>query len=185
MITATQIRVRDILLLDGQLMSVLKVDHITPGKGNAVVQTDLRNVRTGIKTNRRFRSTEGVEKAYLTSREMQYLYSDGDHYIFMDTANYEQIGLSKDALGDGVNYLKENAPVTVTFYEQDPIGVELPGRVTFKIVECDPPMKTATKTAISKPAKLENGLVVKVPSYLGVGQEVVVDTTTGNYLERA
>lgn len=185
MITATQIRTRDVLVLDGALYSVLKVDHITPGKGNAVVQTELRNIETGTKTNRRFRSVESVEKAHLSQRNMQYLYKDNDGYVFMDSETYDQIHFNADAMGGQVYYLQENVPVSVTFYEDRPIGVELPARMVFQIVECEPPMKTATKSAVNKPAKLDNGLTVKVPGYLDVGQKIVVDTTTNTYLERA
>lgn len=183
--SATQIRNRDVLVLDGDLYTVLKVDHITPGKGNAVVQTDLRNIRTGLKTNRRFRSTEDVERANLSTRNMQYLYQDGDHYVFMDSESFEQFHLSKETLGERVYYLKENTPITVTLYENEPVGIELPPKMTFTIVECEPVMKTATKTAINKPAKLDNGLTIKVPGYIDVGQKVVVDTATNDYIERA
>lgn len=185
MITATQIRIRDVLVLDGELYNVLKVDHITPGKGNAIVQTDLRNVMTGIKTNRRFRSTESVEKAHLSTQEMQYLYKDGNDYVFMDNTSYEQSHLSEELLGDGVYYLKENTPVTVTTYEGRAIGVELPPKMVLQIVECEPPMKTATKSSVNKPAKLENGLTVKVPGYIECGQKIVVDTAMNEYIERA
>ena len=185
MMTATQIRVRDVLVLDGELYTVLKVDHITPGKGNAVVQTDLRSIATGLKTNRRFRSVESVERAALSTRDMQYLYKDGNDYVFMDNDTYEQVHLSSDLLGDRVYYLKESTPVTVTFYEDRAIGIQLPVKMVCEIVECEPHMKTATKSAINKPAKLDNGLTIKVPGYLEVGQKVWVDTESSDYLERA
>ena len=185
MMTATQIRARDVLVLDGELYTVLKVDHITPGKGNAVVQTDLRNVATGLKTNRRFRSVETVERAQLSNRDMQYLYKDGNDCVFMDSETFDQVHLPADVIGDRAYYLKENTPVNVTFYDERPIGLELPQKMVFEIVECDPHMKTATKSASNKPAKLDNGLTIKVPSFLEVGQKVLVDTTTNEYIERA
>lgn len=185
MMTATQIRVRDVLVLDGELYTVLKVDHITPGKGNAVVQTDLRSVATGLKTNRRFRSVEAVERAQLSTAEMQYLYKDGNDYVFMDSATYEQVHLPADLLGDRVYYLKENTPIAVTFYDDKPIGLQLPAKMICEVVECEPYIKTATKSAITKPATLDNGLTIKVPGYLEAGQKVWVDTETNEYIERA
>ena len=184
MISAKQIRVGNILLLDGKLFRVLKIQHITPGKGNAVVQTELRNVISGTKTNKRFRSTETVEKAVLRTREMEYLYNQDKEYHFMDSENYEQIHMTEDQLENSIHYLKPNMKVLVEFHEAKIIGIELPPKITLEVVECDPPMKGATASASYKPAKLSNGMTVKVPPFINVGDKINVDTATNEYVDR-
>lgn len=185
MIQATQIRVGMVILFEGELYRVLKIDHITQGNKRGKVQTDLRNIRTGVKTEYRFRSEDSVEKAVFTEREMEYLYKEGDAYTFMDSSNYEQTQLSKDELGNAIYYLQPNTKVQVEFYEERAIGVELPSTMVLKVTDTDPPMKGATASGSAKPATLENGLSVKVPKFIEVGDLVKVDTTTNAYVERA
>ena len=184
MIQATQIRVGMVIVHEGELYRVLKIDHITQGNKRGKVQTDLRNIRTGIKTEYRFRSEDTVEKAVFTEKEMEYLYNDGDAYHFMDSSNYEQIQLTKDSLGNAVFYLKPNTKVLVEFHEERPIGVELPSAMNLKIADTAPPMKGATASGGAKPATLENGLTVKVPQFLQTGDVIKVDTSSNEYVER-
>lgn len=184
MMSAKQIRVGMVIIYNGELHRVLSVDHITPGNLRAKVQTELRNIRTGIKTQNRFRSDEDVEKATFNTKEMEFLYNEGDLYTFMDSENYEQIQMNKESLGNAVCYLQPNTKVAVDFYEERPIGVELPASMVLKITDTQPPMKGATASGSSKPATLENGLTVKVPQFIGTGELVKVDTSTNEYIER-
>ncbi len=173
-----------ILHVDNKLYRVLKTTHITPGKGNALMATELRNLRSGVKIDKRFRPSESVERVSLTTREMEYLYEDGEHYHFMDTENYEQVQLGSEALGSASHYLQPNTKIKVDMFEGEAIGIELPGAMEFVITETDPSIKGATATSSYKPAKLENGLTIKVPPYLGVGDRIRVNPATDEYIER-
>jgi elongation factor P len=183
MITATQIRTGLTLKIDNELFSVLKVQHVTPGKGNAVVQTDLRNLRTGIKINKRFRSTETVEEVELTARKMNFLYQDGSTYHFMDPESFEQVELPEPLLGEAVKYLKPEAAITIWRHEEKPVSVSLASRLTYEVMACDPPTKGMA--GASKDATLENGNMVKVPLFIKPGDKIVVDTENNSYLEKA
>lgn len=182
MISATQIRVGNILKIDGGLFRVLKVVHLTPGKGNAQIQTDVRNIRTGIKTNMRFRSVESVEQVDAESREITFLYNDGPTYHFMDPKNYEQFELSESFLEDVLRYLKPEATVILLSCEGKHISVSLPQRISFSVVACDPASKGIT--GATKDATVENGSVFKVPLFIKPGDVIVVDTETGDYFEK-
>ncbi len=183
-INATQIRQGMILLVDDKLYRVLKTTHVTPGKGNALMATELRDLRSGIKIDKRFRPSESVERVSLMTRQMEYLYEDGDFYHFMDTDNYEQVQLNSKALGNATFYLQPNTKIQVDLYEGEAISVELPSAMEFEIVETEPPIKGATAAASGKPAKLNNGLSVKVPPYLKVGDKVRVNPQTDEFIER-
>lgn len=183
MINATQIRVGDILNIDGTLFRIMKAQHITPGKGNAQVQVDMRNLKTGIKNNMRFRSVDSVEKVVVDERTVNFLYQDGDSYHFMDPANYEQFELNKALLEDVIPYLKPESPLTLLSYDERVISVSLPQKMTFTVAECDPPTKGMAGAL--KDAKMENGLVVKVPLFIKPGEAIVVNTESGDYLEKA
>lgn len=183
MINATQIRVGNVIKFDGDLCRILKVQHVTPGKGNAVVQTEFRNLRTGLKMNNRFRSTEIVEKVVVLERKMQFLYQEGKIYHFMDPENYEQIEISEDLLEEALPFLKPEAVLTVSLYEGKPLGISLPSRVTLTVTRCDPPSKG--KAGATKDAVLENGNSVKVPLFIKEGDQIVVDTETNSYAEKA
>lgn len=185
MIAATQIRVGMVIIFEGELYRVLKIDHITQGNKRGKVQTDLRNIRTGLKTEHRFRSEDSVEKAVFTEKEMEFLYNDGDAYHFMDSVNFEQIQLNKDELGNAVYYLQPNTKVQVEFFDEKAIGVELPPSMVLTITDTQPPLKGATASGSAKPATLDNGLTVKVPQFIEVGNKVRVDTSTNEYIERA
>ncbi len=185
MINATQIRAGMTILFNGAPHTVMTCKHITPGKGNAVVQTRLRNIETGIATENRYRSDEKLEKARLDKVEMNYLYSDGETHHFMNSQTYEQIELSSEKLGDSVYYLIENIKFIIEFYKENPIGVIPPKVVELKIIDTPPNLKGATATASPKPAKLETGLMVNVPPFVETGEVVRIDTAEGKYLERA
>lgn len=184
MIQATQIRAGMIIVYEGELCQVLGIDHITQGNKRGKMQVDMRRIRDGIKLQYRFRSEDSVERAHLQEKEMEYLYPEGDHYHFMDTSTYDQIQLSKEELGNAIHYLKPNTKVMVEFYEEKPVGVEIPLLMIQTVVETEPSMKGATAARGYKPAKLDNGLAIKVPQFIEVGDRVKVDTTTNEYSER-
>ena len=170
---------------DGQLYSVVDRDLNTPGNWRAILQLKLKNLKTGAVTMNRVRPEDKVEQAYLDKRAMQYLYQEGDEYVFMDLETYDQIHLHSDWVGDQILYLKENDNAQVTFHDGKPLSLELPATVELKVVETEPSVKGATAAAQYKPAKLETGLKITVPPFVGVGEVVQVDTRTGEYLSRA
>lgn len=182
MISATQIRVGQILEIDGELFRVLKVQHITPGKGNAVVQTELRNLKTGSKNNKRFRSVETIEQAEITSRTMNFLYQEGSIYHFMDPNTYEQVELSADILEEAIPFLKAETALTVSSHEGIPVSVTLPVKMTFSVIECDPPSRGIAGTF--KDARLDNDMTVKVPLFIKAGDLIVIDTEAREYVEK-
>lgn len=182
MITATQIRVGNILKIDNILYRVLKVQHITPGKGNAQVQADIRNLKNGIKTNVRFRSVESVEKVDTEERELNFLYQDGPTFHFMDPKTYEQFELSQALIEDAVPYLKPESKIVLLSCEGAPVSMSLPLRMSFTVVECDPASKGIA--GAFKDAKVDNDSVFKVPLFIKPGDVVVIDTETGDYLEK-
>lgn len=184
MITATQIRAGMIIVRDGELYRVLKMTHVTPGKGHAHVQVKVRNLKSGTTYDWRFNSDDKVEKAHLDERSMQYLYKDGEGYHFMDLETYETIPIQEELLEEQKVYLQENDEVTVTFYEGKPVGVEIPPSAVFEVVSTEPVMKGATAAGGGKPATLSNGITVTVPQFVKVGDKVRIDTRTGEYLER-
>ncbi len=184
-VPATQIRKGMILEVDGGLFQVHDFTHVTPGKGQAVMQTRLRNLHTGVLAERRFRSSESVEVAHRDSRDMQYLYKDGDMYTFMDMETYDQIGLPAEKLEGSLQYLMESMEVTVVYVNEQALSVELPGVVEMEVLEAEPAVTAATAAAQTKPAKLETGLVIQVPPFVNPGDRVRVDTSSGEYLTRA
>jgi elongation factor P len=185
LVPATQLKVGTVIKYQNDLCRVSQVTHITPGNWRGMVQTKMRNLRTGLSTENRFRSEDKVEKVTLEQHEMEFLYQDGEIFHFMNTANYEQVELSRDDLGDAIGYLTPNLKVSVELYEDKAIGVELPKTVDLKVIDVVPAMKTATVTNVLKPATTETGLVVPVPNFIEVGAVIRVDTDTGGYLSRA
>jgi elongation factor P len=145
----------------------------------------MRNLRSGSMTEHRFSSEDKVEKAILDEQEMEYLYDDGEYYYFMNTENYEQMHLTKDLLGDATDYLIPQLRVSVEFYEGKPISVELPATVDMKVIETEPGLRGATVSNVTKPAKMETGLVVQVPPFINEGEKIRVNTSEGTYQERA
>jgi len=184
-LSATQMRPGNIIKHAGELFSIHKVEHRTPGNLRAFVQAKMRNLRTGALIEHRFRSEDRVEQALVDEQEMEYLYKDGDDYCFMNTQNYEQIHLSSEVLGDGALYLMPNVLIKVQMYEGRAVGIELPITVDLLVTETEPGLKGATVSNVTKPATLETGLVVQVPSFINAGEKIRVDTAEGKYLERA
>ena len=185
LVVATDLRPGYIVVHNGQLHRILTVTHITPGNWRGMVHAKMRNLKTGSQLEHRFRSEDRVDKASFDTHEMQYLYSDPSGHHFMNTETYEQIALSDEVLGDALGYLLPETVITVDFYEERPVGLELPNNVVLQIVETEPVMKGATAAGGSKPAKLETGLTVAVPQFVETGTRIIVDTRTGEYVSRA
>lgn len=184
-VNANNLRKGNVVEHNGKLWVVMKSESIIPGKGNAVQQVEMRDVRTGIKTNERFRTQEPVERVQLTDHFMQFLFSSGDEYTFMDQNSFEQYTVNKDMIGDPVVFLQEGMVCNVQTYEGSPLSIELPQSVVLEIVEADPVVKGQTASSSYKPAKLENGVRIMVPPFIGTGTRVVVNTAEGTYMERA
>jgi elongation factor P len=184
-VKATLLRPGMVIRHEGELYSVFSVDHRTPGNKRGSMQTRMRNLRTGAIVDYRFRAEEFVERAILDEIEFEYLYNDSDGFHFMNTENFDQITLSRDVLGDAVEYLIPNIHLNVEFYEGKPIGIVLPDTVDLEVVETEPGIKSATASSVTKPAKLETGLVIQVPPFINAGEKVKVDTAEGRYIQRA
>lgn len=184
MIKATQIRKGYIILLNDKLYRVEDMEHITPGKGNAVVQTKIRDLNDLTIRNYRFRSSETVEKVQLDTTEVVFSYDDGDNYVFMDNTTFEEIHLTKDFVGDNHFYLKENTIYQLESYQSAPMNLEPPMTMEFEVVEAEITLKGATVQASYKPAKLDNGMEIMVPPFIEPGNVLKVDTRDGSYIER-
>ena len=182
---ANDLRPGMVIKHNGELYSIYKAEHRTPGNLRAFVQAKMRNLRTGAIADYRFRSTDDVERAVIDETEMQYLYSDGDSYHFMNTANYEQVHIHKDVVGDRASYLVPEILLKVEYYEGRPIDIALPQTVDLKVTDTEPGIKGGSATNVQKPATVETGLVVNVPPFINAGETIRVDTSTGTYLERA
>jgi elongation factor P len=185
MISTGDLRKGITIELDGVLYSVLDYQHIKMGRGSAQVRLRLRDVRGGHTIERTFQAGEKFSRARLDRHPMQFLYSDGDFFNFMNTETYEQMQLTPDQVGDAANYLIENGTCDVLTYGDDPIGVELPTSVVLTVTRTDPGFKGDTATGGNKPATMETGLVVNVPLFVNEGDQLTVDTRTGEYLGRA
>jgi elongation factor P len=169
---------------DGRLYEVVERDLNTPGNWRAILQLKLKNLKTGAVTLERVRPEDKVEQAYLDRRPMQYIYREGDGYVFMDKETFDQVPLSRAAVGERILYLKENDDAQVTFYKGEALSLEPPAKVELKVTETAPAVKGAMAGAQYKPATLETGLVVTVPPFVDVGEVIQVDTRTGEYLSR-
>ena len=174
-----------VIIFEGALCKVLDFRHHTPGNLRAMVQTKLRNLRTGASFEHRFRSADTVERASLEQHEMEYLYSDGSQHHFMNTENYEQIGLSDEDLGDAAQWLSPGLRIQTEFYEGAPIGIELPPSMELTVTSTEPSLKGATVSNVNKPATLENGVTIQVPPFINEGDRIRVDPSEGRYIERA
>ena len=184
-IPATQIRRGMVIVFEGQPCKVLEFRHHTPGNLRAMIQTKMRNIRTGASFEHRFRSADTVDRASLEQHEMEYLYSDGSHHHFMNTENYEQTALSEEELGDAAPWLTAGMKIQAEFYEGSPIGIDLPPSMEFTVTQTEPTLKSATVSNVNKPATLENGVTITVPPFINEGDRIRVDPTEGRYIERA
>ena len=173
-----------IIVYEGDLYRVSSVNHLTPGNKRGFMQTKMKNLKTGVGTERKFRSEDRLEQAMLETRMMQYLYHEGDLHTFMDTENYEQTSLAAEEIGDLLFYLLPNQVVEIEFFEGKPVGISPPSTVDLEVVETEPSLKGATASASYKPAKLETGITIQVPPFVQVRDRVRVDPSEGKYLER-
>ncbi|HEV2248417.1 MAG TPA: elongation factor P [Terriglobia bacterium] len=170
---------------NNELFSIHKAEHRTPGNLRAFVQARMRNLRTGAMSDHRFRSEDSVERAVIDEVDMQYLYSDGDMFYFMNTDTYEQFHLPKDVVGDRAQYMMPDVILKIDFYDGRPIDISLPATVDLKVVETEPGIKGASATNVTKAAKMETGLVVQVPPFIDEGEVIRIDTSNGSYLARS
>ena len=183
-ISAGEIRVGMLLEYKNDLWQVLKTQHVKPGKGGAFAQVEMKSVGKNTKLNERFRSSESVEKASLEETNFNYLYDDENNYIFMDPKTFEQIEIKKDIIGEKGKLLTENLQVSVSFYNEKPLSIELPNQVHCKIETTDAALKGQTVSSSYKPATLDNGLNIQVPPFIEAGDEIVVDTRNLEYIKK-
>jgi elongation factor P len=184
-INATNLRRGMAIMFEGEPCRVIEFHHHTPGNLRAMVHAKLRKLKTGVTIEHRFRASDTVDQAQMETHELQYLYHDGHAYHFMNKATYDQYEMDEEALGDHAQWMADGMEVIAEYFEGRPIGVELPNEVVFEIVETSPVMRSATKTASTKPAKLSNGVTINVPEFLQSGEKVRVNPNTGEYLDRA
>ena len=184
-IQANTIRAGNVIEHDGKQWNVMKTELLLPGKGNAFIQVEMRDVRTGNKTNERFRTSETVEKLMVEDRECTFLYAEGDKLTFMDSETYDQFKLSRDTIGDAASFLQEGMAVTADTIEGALAGIRPPQHVTMEVVEADPVVKGQTASSSYKPAIIENGVRVMVPPHIEAGTRIVVNTEDASYVERA
>ena len=183
-IPATQMRPGMIIKFKDDLHLVFSVEHRTPGNLRAFIQAKLRNVRTGAMFVERFRSPDPIERVHVDEIKMEYLYNDGDDFYFMDD-KYEQTMLKRETLGDAVEFLTPNLSIGVSFHDGKAVGIELPTAVEMTVMETEPGIKSATASSVTKPAKMETGLVVQVPPFINEGEKIRIDTAEGTYMSRA
>jgi elongation factor P len=167
------------------LFVVVEFQHVKPGKGGAFVRTKLKNVRSGAVLDRTYRADEKLEQAIIDKREMQYLYREGDHFVFMDNTTYDQLHIPQGTLGDAVKYLKEGDAAVLQMYRDDVVGTDLPAAVELTVTQTEPGLQGDRSSAGRKPATVETGLVVQVPLFVNTGDRIKVDTRSGDYLTRA
>jgi elongation factor P len=166
------------------LFSVVEFQHVKPGKGGAFVRTKLKNVRTGAVIERTYRADEKLEQAIVDKREMQYLYRDGEHYVFMDNSTYDQMHVDASALGDATRYVKEGDSAVLQMYGTEIVGVDLPAAVELAVTETEPGVQGDRVSGARKPATVETGLTLQVPLFVNVGDRIKVDTRSGDYITR-
>jgi len=184
-VTTNDLRNGMTLALAEGLFAVVEFQHVKPGKGGAFVRTKLKNVRTGAVLERTFRADERVEQAIVQKREMQYLYSDGSEYVFMDTTTYDQVHVTRETLGEAAKFLKEGDSAVMELYENEIVGVDLPAAVELQVTDTEPGLQGDRVSGARKAATLETGLVLQVPLFVNPGERIKVDTRTGQYITRA
>ena len=185
-VSAVETRVGNLLEWDKRVWRVLKCYHVhVGGRGGAFMQVEMKDIESGTKTNQRFRTEDKIERAFVDPRDMEYLYQDGDSYVFMDKQNYEQLSLSADFLEGQSGFLLPNTEVQINFYNGRAIGVELPPSVVLAVIDTEPAIKNATATTTFKPARMETGITVQVPPFVNQGERIKVNTNDGTYMERA
>ncbi len=173
------------LKIDGNLFTVVDFQHVKPGKGSAFVRTKLKNLRTGTTVETTYNTNVKFETAHIEKQTMQYLYSQGDSYCFMNMQTYDQVELKKEQLGEDAKFLKENLEVIISFYEGEVLGLILPDKIEYTITKSEPGVKGNTTSTAMKDAELENGMVVKVPMFINEGENILVSSADGKYVSRA
>ena len=184
-VIASSVRKGNVIEKEGKLYLVITADNIHPGKGTPVTHLEMRRISDGVKTVERLRTTDSIEKAFVEHQTFNYLYQDGDNYVFMQPQTFDQLHVSGDVVGDAAPYLTENMDVQLQLFEGNAISIEIPQRATFEIVETEPVMKGQTASGSFKPAQLSNGVRTMVPTHITVGTRIVVMTEDGSYVERA
>ncbi|MBI5368558.1 MAG: elongation factor P [Planctomycetes bacterium] len=184
MLLATEIRKGMVIRVEGELFTVLETQHITPGNWRGMVKAKMRNLKSGSSKEVRFNPSDKFEQAMLEQKEVQFTYKNADHFVFMDLANYEEIHLDRELIGDAAGYLLENSEILVNYCDNAVTGVQLPTTVDLKVTDTEPGLKSATVTNVYKPATLETGMVIQVPPFVNPGEKIRVDTRTGEYVER-
>ena len=184
-ITAGDFRNGKTFEMDGKIFQVVEFQHVKPGKGAAFVRTKIKNVMTGAVIEHTFNPTDKMPKAIIETKEMQYVYNDGDLYYFMDVESYEQLPLSKDQVEDAIPYVKEGTNVTVRFFKGSAFSVEAPNFVVLEVANTEPGFAGDTASNTYKPATLETGFTLQVPLFINTGDKIQIDTRTGEYLKRA
>ena len=174
-----------VLVFEGDPCRVVEFRHHTPVNLRAMVQAKLRNLRTGSSFEHRFRAADTIEKASMETHDLEFMYQGGSTYHFMNTENYDQLEIDEETLGDTAKWMYEGMRIIAEFYEGRPIGIQLPSTLTLEVVDTAPIMKTATKTASTKPARLSNGVTVNVPEFVQTGERIRVNPETGEYIDRA
>ena len=183
-INATEIRVGMILEYKNDLWEVLKTQHVKPGKGGAFAQVEMKNLNKNTKLNERFRSSETVEKAILEETKFNYLYKDDTDYYFMNPKTFDQINIKKNIIGEKGRMLTENLEVSINFYNENPLSVDLPNQISSRVATTDVALKGQTVSSSYKPAILDNGISIQVPPFIESGDEIVVDTRTVEYIKK-
>jgi elongation factor P len=184
-ISASDVRIGNLVEYQGKLWRILKKSHVKPGKGGAFAQLEMKAISDNTKLNERFRSEDKLEKAHVEPRQMQYLYPDGQDFIFMDLETFEQMSIANDDLTGQADFLLPNEEVQINFYNEQPIGIELPASVVMKVEETETVVKGQTAAGSGKPAIVETGLRVIVPPFVNTGDKIRINTDTGEYMERA
>jgi elongation factor P len=184
MISANDLRKGNLINLDGEIFSCVDYQRTKTGKGGAFIDTKLKSIKTNKIISRRFRSEDKLERVYLEGKKMTCLYREGDNFIFMDNETYEQISINQEILGENIYYLKEDMEITVNYYEGKIVGIEVPLSVKLKVVKSEPASKKDRVSAASKQVELETGLKISVPIFINEGDLILIDTRTGEYLER-
>ena len=185
MITAGDFRNGVTFDMDGQVVTIIEFQHVKPGKGAAFVRTKIKNVITGAVVEKTFNPNDKYPTAFIERKDMEYLYNDGDLYYFMDNETYEQLPINKEVLGDSFKFVKENMTCKILSYKGKVFGVEPPNFVVLTVAQTDPGFKGDTPTNVTKPATLETGAEIKVPLFINEGDEIQIDTRTGEYMARA
>ena len=184
-IPATQIRRGMVIVFEGDPCRIVEFRHHTPGNLRAMVQAKLKNIRTGSSFEHRFRAADSIDPASMETHDLEFMYQGGDTYHFMNVETYDQLEMDEEMLGDNAQWMQPGMKIQAEYYDGRPVGIKLPNSLILEVVDTAPVMKTATKTASTKPAKLENGVTINVPEFVGTGDKVKVNPSTGEYQERA